>query len=285
MKNVSIDNGYWATKIAHAGQLANVKSKYTEDPDGDFEFLGKKYTIGHGSYNIEHDKTNNELHRLTTYYALSKLTHGTEEFNLTVSLPMLHYKGGKEEFKNYIQGDGTIKTRLENKEKKFQINAVTVFMQGAGALYANNPTELKRGIVGVLDIGGLTAQGCVFENLKPIGETMFQVDAGMIILNNKIKTRLLRDHKVNVQDYEIPYLDLYQDTIKEVTQEHFQGIRLEMQKKNWSLDTIPIMCTGGGSLQMGAAGFFRKGFLSNDPVNDNVKGLQVIGGMIYATGN
>jgi S-DNA-T family DNA segregation ATPase FtsK/SpoIIIE len=37
----AIDNGYWSTKILLDGKLGNIRSKYTEDPDGEFEYNSK----------------------------------------------------------------------------------------------------------------------------------------------------------------------------------------------------------------------------------------------------
>jgi len=205
MKKVSIDNGYFATKVIINNELVSVKSKYTEESEGIFEYEGRRFNFGHGSYNIEHDKSNNELHKLMTYYILSKLTQYQEEFKLVLSLPMLHYKSQRESFKEYIQGEGIIRTKIKDQEKAFRITDSVIFLQGAGALYANNPMEYKGRLIGLLDIGGLTAQGAIFEDLKPIPETIFTVDQGGIILNNKIKTKLNEKYMLNIQDYEVPY--------------------------------------------------------------------------------
>lgn len=281
MKIVAIDNGYYATKVLADNQLQSIRSKYLQDDDGDFEYQGIKYSFGHGSYNIDHDKTDNELHKLMTYYILSNLTETTEEFKLVLSLPMLHYKAQREKFKKYIQGQGLIITHLNGVKKNFIISDVIVFLQGAGALYANNPLEYKGKLIGLLDIGGLTAQGAIFEDLKPIRETIFTIDAGGIILNNKIKTRLNEKYGLNLQDYEIPYLTEFDKDIERVKEEHFQSIVLEMKKKNWSIDTLPILATGGGSKDMNVEKHLPKCKLAQKPIYDHVKGLGVIGRMMF----
>lgn len=281
MKIVPIDNGYYATKVLADNNLYSIRSKYTEDEDGDFEYEGRKYTFGHGTYNIDHDKTDNELHKLMTYYVLSKLTETKQEFKLILSLPMLHYKNQKDEFKEYIQGNGYIQTRLKRDRKIFTISDVIVFLQGAGTLYANNPMDYKGKLIGLLDIGGLTAQGAIFEDLKPIKETMFTIDAGGIILNNKIKTKLNEKYGLNLQDYEIPYLKDFKEDIEEIKEEHFKTIILEMKKKNWSIDTLPILATGGGSKVMNVEKYLPKCKLTSNPIYDHVKGLGVIGRMVF----
>lgn len=279
MKIVAIDNGYYATKVEVERNCFSIKSKYTQDNDGDFEYKGKKYSFGHGTYNIDHNKTENDLHRLMTYYVLSRLTQSQEEFKLIVSLPMLHYKTHKEDFREYLMNEKLITTRLKDENKTFKITDCTVFLQGAGALYAYNPGEYKNKLIGLLDIGGLTAQGAVFEDLKPIKETMFTIDAGGIILNNKIKTRLNEKYGLNIQDYEVPYLTGYEDDISEILDEHFSEIKLEMKKKNWSIETLPILATGGSSIM--AHRYLPKCTVTTNPIYDHVKGLGNIGRMIY----
>ena len=281
MKIVSIDNGYFATKVLANNQLQKINSKYTEDIDGEFEYQGKRYSFGHGVYNIDHNKTDNELHKLLTYYILSKLTIQPEEYKLVLSLPMLHYKSQKEKFKEYIEGERLIKTRVKGEGKMFKIADSVVFLQGAGALYANNPMEYKGKIIVLLDIGGLTAQGAIFEDLKPIPETMFTIDAGGIILNNKIKTKLNEKYGLNIQDYEIPHLEGYKEDIETITREHFSSIVLEMKKKNWSIETLPILTTGGGSIKMMVDKHLPRAIKTNDPIYDHVKGLQRVGSVMF----
>lgn len=281
MKIVSIDNGYFATKVLADNQLQSIRSKYIQDDEGDFEYQGEKYSFGHGSYNIDHDKTENELHKLMTYYILSNLTETTEEFKLVLSLPMLHYKNQREDFKKYIKGDGLITTKLQGHRKSFVISDAIVFLQGAGALYANNPMEYKGKLIGLLDIGGLTAQGAIFEDLKPIRDTMFTIDAGGIILNNKIKTNLNEKYGLNLQDYEIPYLKDFKEDIERIKQEHFQTIILEMKKKNWNIGNLPILATGGASQIIDVSKHLANCKLTQNPIYDHVKGLGMVGRMMY----
>lgn len=281
MKIGAIDNGYWSTKILLDGKLGNIRSKYTEDPDGEFEYNSKKYVVGHGSENIDHNKTVNELHRIITYYALGMGVNFAEEFKLVLSLPLLHYRALRDDFKAYIMGEDAIKVKIKGKEKRIFIKDVNVFLQGVATVYVNNPNQYRKGLLAILDIGGLTAQGAILENLKPIPESIFTIDAGVIILNNKIKTRLNEKYCLNIQDYEVPYLIDFHEDIQKVRDEHFEQIALEMQKKNWSLSTLPILATGGGSLQFEVTRYLPKSRLSNDPIFDNVKGLGVVGEMIY----
>jgi hypothetical protein len=150
-------------------------------------------------------------------------------------------------------------------------------MQGAGALYANNPEEYKNKLIAVWDNGGLTSQGCCFENLKPIPETMFSIDGGGIILNNKIKTYLNSKYGLNLQDYQIPHLEGYEKDKDYIIQEHIETITLEMKKHNWDIKTLPILATGGASEKMRVDKYLSNCFLSKDCTYDNVKGLYAMG--------
>lgn len=281
MKTIAIDNGYYSTKVVHDNNLFQVRSRYTEDHDGDFEFDNKRYSLGHGTYNIDHDKAGNDLHKLLTYYVLSDLTEYRSVFNLVLSLPMRHFLEYKDSFAQYIKGSGVITTKLKDRQKIFSINDCFVYFQGAGALYANNYNEYKGKLIGLLDIGGLTAQGAIFEDLKPIPGTMFTIDAGSLILENKIKGVLNEKYRLNLQDYQIPYLTGYEKDIAEITQDHFKKIEMEMRKNGWDLKTLPILATGGGSIMMKVNEYIPHCTLTKNPVFDHVRGLSRIGGVIF----
>ena len=140
--------------------------------------------------------------------------------------------------------------------------------------FANN-------VIGLIDIGGKTAQGCVFEYGKPLYDTMFCIDGGGIILNNKIKTYINGKHNLNYQDYEITHITDYQQDIETIINEHIKTIKNEMQAHNWNISKLPILATGGGSARMEINKFFPNCKLSKNPIYDNVIGLHNISKEVF----
>lgn len=298
----AIDNGYWATKVYTASESFSFRSRYEKAINDNldssstmsFRYNNEDYLVGEGATvsNIEYDKTSNELHKICTYAALAKLSTcmGTE-FNIVVGYPLNIYSSNKESFAEYLKTDGFIDTEVNGEMKLFNVNHVTVFPQGAGALYVN-PSQYKSRVVAILDIGGLTVNGCVFEDLNLVRSSIFTRNLGTIILMNKIKKALDKWYNTNIQEYELP--DIIKHGLKkrphesgiiihEVIINHIDEIRNAMLINNWNIENLEILLIGGGSLLMEEQlkMMFPLATISTDPVNDNAKGFYNIGRVVY----
>lgn len=302
MKLVAIDNGYWDTKIFTKGDSFKFRSKIEKASDAlnsnnsmSIVYNGESYLVGEGATltNIEYDKTSNELHKICTFTALSRLSNciGTE-FNIVAGYPLNMYLNGVEEFEEYLKTDGYQEITYQGETKLFNINHVTIFPQCAGAIY-NKPEKYKNRVVAILDIGGLTSIGCIFDNLNLIRETSFTENLGGIILQNKIKKALDTRFGLNIKEYEIPSIikiGLKKDTalsvklINEVLHNHVEELRKTMRSNGWNIENLDIMLIGGTSilLQKQLSMMIPYCELAEDPVNENVKGLFKVGEMVYA---
>jgi len=301
MKIAAIDNGYWATKVYTKAKQFSFRSKYEKasdmlNPNNTMSLFyeGTNYIVGEGATmsNVDYDKTSNELHKICTYAALSSLSsrYGTD-FCIVVGYPLNVYISGAESFSNYLLTKSYVNTKLDGEEKTFRIIDCTVFPQCAGAAYVY-PERFKNRLVGILDIGGLTVNGCIFDNLNLIRESIFTENLGSIILNNKIKKALEIRYGMNIQDYEIPgiiknglrkYPEESAAIIKEVMMNHVEEIKRVAKVNKWNVDNLDIMFIGGTSITLydQLKKLFPNGELSDDPVNDNAKGFYKVGEMIY----
>ena len=295
---VAIDNGYSDTKVKTQSSISSFKSR-VEKTTGEIleknliEYMGEKYLIGHGKDDISNDKTKGITHKLCTLKALSDLTENQEEFELILDLPLIHYKNKnfRDEFERYMSTPAVNSVVHGQKYKKLIVRKCTVVPQGIAALYAYDVRQYKNKVIAVLDFGGLTIDGCIVENLKPIKDSMFTINAGSIIFENKIKTTLNEKFFLNVQDYEIPSLiengvpgsvEESKMIIQKVYDEHFSEVIREMRAKNWSLETISILGIGGGVLKFEnvVSRYLPRLKQSESPVYDNVIGLYNIGRMV-----
>lgn len=292
MQICAIDNGYYNTKVKTSKDYFMFRSKIQEfneeQVDADtFEIFNKIYTIGNGKDTVEIKKIDNEIHRVCTIASLGMLTNDIEEFKVVTALPMGHYlnRDLRDKFKKYLTTPNIVHIKHQDKKKIIIIKDLVVFMQGASALYAHNPEQYRNKIVAIIDIGGLTTNGCIFENLKPIPESIFTINSGMIILYNKIKTTINQQFCLNIQDYEIPHIiDQYTSIVDSVISKHIQEIIREMRTHNWSIETLPILGVGGGVLELESyiKKYFPKLQLSQNPLYDNVVGLFNIGKVIFS---
>jgi len=301
MKIVAIDNGYWATKVYTQNERFSFRSKVEKTSDSlntnntfSITYAGENYLVGDGAYltNIEYDKTIDEFFKICTYTALAKLSTFGSEFLLVVGYPLNIYSTNAKAFSNYLKTNDYIELLLNGNPKLFKILDCIVFPQGAGVLYAN-PEEFKNQIIAIVDIGGLTINGCIFENLNLIRETIFTENLGSIILLNKIEKILENKYNMNIQDYEMQ--DIIKNGIKkdkegslkiinEVIQSYIEELKNIMRKNNWNIDNLNILFTGGTSLllQNHLLKIFPHSEISKDPVFDNVKGFYRVGELVYA---
>lgn len=290
-----VDNGYFNTKVKGERSLL-FRSRVSETEDDRvtggmvLEYRGCQYRIGEGTDDIEIRKTDGLVHKLCTLAALAQVSEDTEEFKIVVGLPLSHYKNRnfREEFREYMMKPIIHNIRWNGEPKAIVINDCLVFPQGAAALYADNPAQYKNRLVGIVDMGGLTVNGCIFEDLKPIPESMFTINAGTIILYNSIKSALNESFTLNIQDYEIPYLvndppEDYQKIIEDVMEEHFSIIKKEMRRKNWSIETINMLGVGGGILvtKGKAEKYLPNITIARDPLYANAAGLYNVGRMMW----
>lgn len=292
------DNGYHDTKVKIENRTwkfnSKVQSTNEDNIEGNFlEYEGEKYRIGVGQEDINICKTQDQVHKICTLAALAQTMQGleTQEFKLVVGLPLMHYrnKGIRETFKEYISRPTIQTVRYNSFKKNIIIKDTLVFAQGGAALYAdlNRQTDYKNSLVAILDWGGLTINGFIAEQMQPIPETMFTVNLGTLILNNKIRTAINEKLGFNVQDYEIPYLLKHAPIgvgkiINDVQEQHFSELKKEMLKKNWSLETLKIIGVGGGFLVAGehTHKHLPAVEVSHDPVYANVKGLYNVGQVV-----
>jgi plasmid segregation protein ParM len=301
MQLVAIDNGYDSTKVWTQNKYFSFKSRFEKANDTlnnnntmNFRYADEDYLVGEGATmdNLELDKCSNELHRICTYTSLAKLSNymGTE-FNIVVGYPLNIYSANKDSFANYLKTQDFIETQLNYEIKVFKVNQCIVFPQGAGALYVN-PERYKNKIIAIVDIGGLTINGCIFDNLNLIRKSIFTETLGSKILFNKVKKALESKLGMNIQEYEMP--SILKHGLKKYTEEsmkiknevlfnHIDELKRIMRVNNWNYENLDILLVGGGSLLLEEClkKVFPQSIISEDPIYDNAKGFHVIGRMMF----
>lgn len=298
MNNVVIDNGYYSTKIFQPSKLYSFRSKIQETNTPlnhtNTHFLiynSKSYLVGDGAENIDINlnKSNSELHYLTTLTALGLISFQAS-FNLVANLPInLYTKLNKEAFENRLRSTTPINYTLNNKHISISIPNIVVFPQCFSAIYVNN---IKSNIIGILDLGGLTAQGCICEGKNLIFSSIFSDNLGTLVLYNKIKKSLNAQYNLNIQDYEVENIIKngisFDKTnslklISSICTSHVDQIIKGMKLTGWNIENMPILLTGGGTLLLES---YLKQYLpiyqvSNDPLYDNIKGLWEVSKYVF----
>jgi len=299
-----IDNGYYSTVVYQNKMIPETlhsfrsKVEITNKPDLKLAHThlltlkNKHYLIGEGAEQIDIslNKSGSKIHTLTTYAALGLISSIEGNFKLVANCPLnLYNRTNKEELENYLKSKQKTNFTLNGKYKTISITDCLVFPQTLPVIYVNS---VPSNIVGILDIGGLTAQGCIAKNKNLVPSSLFTESLGTLILYNKVKKALNSKYNINIADYEIEEViknGILHDKerslaiIEDLINEHIDLIIKAMKLVNWNIENTIILLTGGGCLLLEP--YLRKKFpnyqVSQDPVNDNVKGLWEVAKYYY----
>lgn len=303
---VAIDHGYDSIKIFDGQKIQSFKSKYETAKDNinrnntyHIKYGSNEYIVGDGASTnyIEYDKTANEYNQMFTLAALGKIMGDEDycEFNVVAGYPLNLYATNRNVFAKYLKSKDVVEFSFNGQKKKVLIKDCLVFPQGIGAIF-NNPNQYKDKILAVLDIGGLTVNGGILNNLNLDNGTMFTINQGCLILFNKLKKVLNSTFTQNIQEYEIPNIVEHgltingertkaEQMIDDVIFEHCNTIKSECRRFNWNVDTLEILLVGGGAHVLD--GYIQAAIpqikVVDDPVFANVKGFYEVGRHYYAS--
>ncbi|MGJ0846607.1 hypothetical protein ACR77J_07955 [Tissierella praeacuta] len=308
MNIITVDAGKFQTKCLYGNVGLRIRTKM-EEVDGNIQVKDNgsfyikwdndMYILGDGAKFVDYDISKHKLHhKLAIYSASASLLKENivNPTNLVVLSPLSLYTNvqAREEFRQFILNNHSVKFELNSEHKNLLINDVTVFAEACG-VPISNPDKFKNKTVGLLDIGGLNVNGMIFKNMKPIKGTHFTENLGSLIVMEKIRKELNKEIKgANIQEYQMDniikkgyYLadkELSREIIKSLLSDHFKDILQVAKASNWDIKGLDIVVSGGGSIDIGLSSiqsYIPQTQISNDPVWDNCKGGSMVGEMIY----
>lgn len=173
------------------------------------ELGGKTYLIGEavGEEKVNYDISKKSIEHLACIYlsiAQFVAKSGVTNISLAVGTPLNIYKNKilKEEYQQYIKGDGIISMRVNDRPIYFQINKVFCLPEGTGPIYSDI-SKYKNNKTTIIDIGGLNVNYCVFTNLTPQYDHMIISNLGGNILRSKIAEMLSSEYGVYIADGDV----------------------------------------------------------------------------------
>lgn len=269
MAFICINNGYANTKVKIGKEEHIFKSATREaqlEYDNIMEVNGRPLVVGEGEVDVDLNKTSSETQIACIKHSLN--LSGLKETNVITAMPVNSYlnKQAREDYKQMfknIQG----------------VNEVVVYMEGIAAMLSDYEWY-KNKLVCLLDIGGLTINSMLIDDCELVPSTAFSMQLGTIILENRIRKALEQNSLCNVPSYQIKYLTQSHDAVN-VLREYVREIKQNLKKANYPTD-VEFRLTGGGSLQYQT--FLKPQFnayLSQDAIWENVRGLHIVGGMLY----
>lgn len=286
-----IDCGYWQTKFKWSGGELSFRSlvEKTEDKLNKsntyaVNMLDQNYLVGDGAsdWNVELDKTSNELHKVTVYTGLGLINDEVpDSFDIVVNYPLGQWnKKNKTNFEEFLMNKEFITLKINGVQKMVRIRRCTAFPQTVPVIYLKK----YEGIIGLIDIGGLTVQGCIVKNMNLIRDSIFSENKGCIVIYNEIRKLLNKKYGINIQDYEMENIIENELVDKNLIQDYLNqyvfNLKQIMRKNGWNIELLRIIFTGGGSLVLKKY-LEGLGELSDNPIMDNVLGLWEVAKICY----
>lgn len=206
-RNFSISESE-AEKIVFRTKIYDLEDGYIEKQGNSFkvEYEGKEYIIGEqgNTKSLDTSKTN-LLHKVSCYTGITRLLEPgiKSDVYLVLACPIsvLQNVEAKEEFKNFIKGEGEIKIVVDDKEYSFEIKDITIKAEGSGILYTN-PELFKNKTVLVVDLGGLNLTGALYVNGVCTKDDRWVEECGVNRLIELTREEIINYRKGNLISYE-----------------------------------------------------------------------------------
>jgi plasmid segregation protein ParM len=286
---ISVDSGKFATKgalrkvnVAEGESLVEKEVKFLtriDNEDVDFglladenthfvNFRGKKYRVGDNASDDSFSESKAEdIHKICTYTAIGMLVEDGDEVTLAVGCPLSVFlnKRARIDYQRFmLSNHEEIVITVDGRKHRFTINKVIVFPEGAGVVYLNF-NRYKDKTVGVIDLGGLNTNCCVYKNIAPVAETIFTTRLGgkrmrkdlLDLLNSSLNASSpISDYQMDEimeRGYVYDRRDKNKETrskqiIHDYRYKHVKKIYDSCIEHNWAVDNMDIVFVGGTSL-------------------------------------
>jgi len=232
------------------------------------EFNNKSYIIGEQGQDKSEDTSKTQfLHQLACYTAVTQfLEPGTEgnEIYMTLACPLsvLLIQDAKEEYKQFIKGDGVIKITVDGKEYQFEIKDIMIKAEGSGIIYLE-PNLFTEQVVGIIDLGGLNMGWSLYNNKVCKKDDRFIEECGTDRLIDLVREQLAIYRKGNLVNKEIAEKALndgglkkagkidnestvYIDKAKEI---YFEEVLKHVKAHKFNIDELDRVVFVGGTPQ------------------------------------
>lgn len=217
---ISLDVGKHETKAIGrnaSGSEEDIKrvhfrTKQYDLADGYIDLEGNSYKVKYNdkefiigdqgeTKSYETSKTN-ELHLLAAYTALTQFLEPSTKDNkiylsLACPLSVLKIEEAKEEYKNFIKGNGIIDIEINDNKYSFEIVDVIIKAEGSGLVYTQ-PDIFKDKTVLVVDLGGLNMGLALYKNKVCSPSNRYPEEFGSDELTNITREELIKCKKGNI---------------------------------------------------------------------------------------
>ena len=275
-KFIAVDTGKFATKaVTLRGDGSErfitfrTKSEETQRSEAQgksyiVEYKGKRYLVGEQAEVSSAKLTKAEdIHRISTYTAIHQLSSGDDTVVVAIGCPLSVFENpeSKETYKKYMFPDRQIEIKVNETTKKLTILSVIVFPESSGIIYLDRKYESMS--AGIIDIGGLNVNACVYNKTMPIISTLFTENLGSNVLAQNLKNALATKYGEDIPQWMMEDIlregyvvdNMESSGIREGSKEfiadfkkkHIESIIKKCEANGWNLRLTRLVFTGGTS--------------------------------------
>lgn len=275
-KFIAVDTGKFATKAvtlrgdgSERFTTFRTKSEETQRSEAQgksyiVEYKGKRYLVGEQAEVSSAKLTKAEdIHRISTYTAIHQLSSGDDTVVVAIGCPLSVFENpeSKEAYKKYMFPDRQIEIKVNETTKKLTILSVIVFPESSGIIYLDRKYESMS--AGIIDIGGLNVNACVYNKTMPIISTLFTENLGSNVLAQNLKNALATKYGEDIPQWMMEDIlrDGYvvdnmsssgirqgsKEFIADFKKKHIESIIKKCEANGWNLRLTRLVFTGGTS--------------------------------------
>lgn len=209
---ISIDHGNKLTKCVNSAPFTSGLMESDSTPFGSevLRYKGKYYQISDQRIPYHRDKTEDERFFVLTLFAIAREIIATNRYapntmriQLAVGLPPAHFGAQYQAFTQYFTGRGPISFSYQGKPFSVYIDEVTCYPQSYAAAVTILPALQKEPKALILDIGGFTADYLQLRNGEGNLSVCDSLENGVILLYNKIISRVNAELDMLLDETEI----------------------------------------------------------------------------------
>lgn len=290
-------------------KIYNLKKGYI-DAEGNSHkviFNGEEIIVGEQGETKSYETSKTLfLHQICTYTVITQFLEPETRDNkihmvLACPISVLKVEKAKQEYKSFIQGEGSIDINVDDKNYSFEISDIMIKAEGSGIVYLS-PHLFKGKKVGVVDFGGLNFTFSLYTNGVCISPSCdrFVEELGSIKLTNYVADDLTGYKRGNIVKFDaaeraldLGYLSNFgqvdrgsQEIIEKSKERFFNEACDEINRHGFRIEELDSLIFIGGTTKKLVEIITKKipnAFVAADPQWSTVEGLYKVAYKKYIT--
>lgn len=294
---ISIDHGNKQMKVIHHAPFTSGLQESDVPPFGGETILyqDKYYTLSEKRIPYHRDKTEDERFWILSLFAIAYEIEALDAYSpnlmriqLAIGLPPAHYGAQYAQFVDYFGNRGAVRFEFQKKVYSIYIEKVLCFPQSYAAAVtmlkavSSSPKSL------IIDIGGVTADYLQLQNGAGDLSVCDSLENGVIILYNRIKSKVSAELDMLLEEAEIDAVLAGQkdhvpgavaDVVEQQAQAFVNDLFSTLRERMLELRSGIVVFVGGGAIllrrQIEASGKIGNVLFVED-IRANVKGFELL---------